>query len=442
MDIAAAATLSIAAHSVIALTLIGVVHFFDVADAPGFQGEPNGQRLEAPAQAMEIELVPAAKESELTADATHPVAPPDVAPRGEKDPRPDQGAKGKGGSKEVSERALNLADRDDSASLDRSVLSRKDRSQLARLKAGASRQAYEDWRASRQPMLVTFFSTGDGPETFERKERAERDPAHGAPSSMHRDSQGMVLGSAVLPEGNGPGARHPIGTDREGGKTNAPGLGTRASRQRLGAESERAHPADYKPLVDRSEPSVFANDQGKPSDTTDAEQEVASRIQSIVHASTAGGKAGRGRGGEEGPGDPGTDGKQGAGSSSSPMGSLGTGAPDPREGARLGYLRALQAKIQPLWADAFPYRAAVEGREGTAIVTFTLDSAGNVVDAHVSRPSGIPEFDENVRKAVLRGGPYGPLPAALLPALTPSLSFIAKNPAVRPANAGESFTER
>ncbi len=71
------------------------------------------------------------------------------------------------------------------------------------------------------------------------------------------------------------------------------------------------------------------------------------------------------------------------------------------------------AKLHPLWADAFPKWAAAEGLQGTVIVTFVIRADGTVGSASVTRPSGIPEFDENCRRAVLRGSPYPPVPPEL-----------------------------
>jgi TonB family protein len=96
------------------------------------------------------------------------------------------------------------------------------------------------------------------------------------------------------------------------------------------------------------------------------------------------------------------------------------------------YLRQVMAKIHPLWANAFPHWAALEGRQGTVIITFVLGPDGNVLSASVSRSSGIAEFDENCRQAVLRGSPYGPLPPELGTSFRWSMPFDARNPAVKP----------
>ena len=437
MDLTAASALSVAGHLVIAASLIALVRFAGGGADDPLRPPPAPVATET--ADMEVEVATVGDPTLLRAEKETPVDPPDVAPRGGNDPRPDDGAHGKGGDDRVKERALNMADRDDSASLDRSVLSRVDRSQLPRIKAHTARASYEDWRATRKPMELTFFSVGPGETTFERRKLADVDPAHGAPSSARRDSPGMYLGHEALQDGDGDVLRKPVGTDRVGGPTSSPGVGVRASRERLGAESERAKVADTRPLVDQSDPSVFASDKDHPGDTADSEQEVASRAVSIVHASTAGGQPGDGTGGQRGPGYPGSGGDHGAGSISAPMGANGTGAPDPRDAARVGYIRALQSKIR---FPEFPKKAALDLKQGTATVTFTLDANGNVTSATVTRSSGIPEFDDNARREVLRGGPYGKLPDLLMPGLTVRMPFTAKNPSIRPSDPGDGIAER
>lgn len=440
VDLSTAGILSIAAHASIALALVALVRFASGHDPLEPQAPPSATDGDDD-RTIVIEVPRVDRASALLGDEAKPDTPPEPPrPAGGSEPRPDTGEKGRGGDHEVSERALNLADRDDGLSRDRSVLSRLERSQLARLKAGSERRSREDWRASREPMEVTFFAMGTTGPVEERRPSSEIDPARGARVSDRRDSLGSALGAPDEPNGEGDLAQ-PIGGDRLGGPTSAAGFGARSGSQRA-PETPQVRVADGRPEVDRSTPSVFANDQGKPSDTFDSEQEVAAREQSIIHASTAGGKLGAGRGGQEGPGAPGAGGDRGAGSVASPMGAGGSGPPDPNEAARIGYVRAVQSKVHPLWANAFPKRAILEGLQGTAIIRFVIDANGGVSGATVARSSGIPEFDENVRQAVLRGAPYGPLPAALLPRLNMSIPFTAKNPAVRPKDPKEGLAER
>jgi TonB family protein len=130
----------------------------------------------------------------------------------------------------------------------------------------------------------------------------------------------------------------------------------------------------------------------------------------------------------------GAGGERGAGSTATPLGGGGVGAGDVET---TDYVRALQRKVHPFWEHAFPKSAILEGRSGLAIVAVVIASDGTVVSAKISRPSGVPEFDENVRQAVLAAGPYGALPRSLSPRLSVALRFHALNPAVRPKLASD-----
>src|SRR6185436_5582618 len=85
-----------------------------------------------------------------------------LVPRGggEAEPRPDTGARGRGGTDAASARATNLADRADDRSLVTEIPSRIDRTQVPRIDAGAERASREDRRASRDPMELTFLASG------------------------------------------------------------------------------------------------------------------------------------------------------------------------------------------------------------------------------------------------------------------------------------------
>jgi TonB family protein len=109
---------------------------------------------------------------------------------------------------------------------------------------------------------------------------------------------------------------------------------------------------------------------------------------------------------------------------------------DPRDKRRTEYIRRARSRIDRLWA--FPKWAALEGMQGTVIVTFVINADGSVANATVTRPSGIADFDESCRQAVVRGGPYGPLPPELGSSYRWSLPFEARNPAVRPKDVSAS----
>ena len=66
------------------------------------------------------------------------------------------------------------------------------------------------------------------------------------------------------------------------------------------------------------------------------------------------------------------------------------------------------------------------------IVSFVIYSDGHVESVRVSRASGVPEFDENVRLAVLRAAPFGPFPPTIPgPSMRWSITFDMTNPVVR-----------
>jgi TonB family protein len=84
----------------------------------------------------------------------------------------------------------------------------------------------------------------------------------------------------------------------------------------------------------------------------------------------------------------------------------------------------------PMWALA-------EGRGGVAVIGVTISSDGAVHDLRIVRPSGIPEFDMKVSRALERASPYGPLPRAVRrTGLTLHIAFDAMNPAVGRSGEG------
>lgn len=453
--VGAAWALSMAVHAVAALGAVGVVTWLSESDPPA----PRPHVVQHDDEPFVLELPPFEEPAQRD-DDVHVRAPEDAPdpPRtgGPVDPRPDTGRRGRGGEATSRLAAVNLADRDDQVHLERSILSRLDRDQLARLQSGKERRSWEDWRASREPTELTFLAMGSmTPRDPERVRDARVDPGQGSRRSSPRTAQGGEIvgdagrladdadGDAVSDDrGQADGLRR--GADHEGEEIASHGIGW-VSKQRPAAESEAGRAAHARPMVDRADPSVPAPRQDLPSDTVDSEQEVASMLQSIVHASTAGGPKGTGKGGAADGGRwTGSGGTRGSGSVSTALGSGGPGpsiasAGDP---ARETYLRRVMSKVHPLWAHAFPKWAIAEGKQGTAIVSFTIEADGSVSSARVTTPSGVPEFDANVRAAVLRGAPYGPLPTSLGPRLRWAMPFVAKNEAVRPKDPGEGITPR
>jgi TonB family protein len=162
--------------------------------------------------------------------------------------------------------------------------------------------------------------------------------------------------------------------------------------------------------------SVQAAERNRIRDDVDAEQEVATVLRALVHRSTAGGQLGEGRGGSGGGGDPGAGGDRGAGSHPQPVGDglsdwFDINTNDPR---LVPYFRRLQARIEPLWADAFPRSAILELKQGTVILEFIVAQDGSAkVTWPPLRPSGIDEFDRNCADAIRRAGPFEPIPREL-----------------------------
>jgi len=192
--------------------------------------------------------------------------------------------------------------------------------------------------------------------------------------------------------------------------------------------------ATGRPLVTRAAPSVAAADHARARDNVDSDQEVASTVQSIVHASTAGGWLGQGEGGSEAAGSPAAGGKAGAGSQADPLG-MGPGpffAPSASDPFLSAYRRSVVAKIYPLWEHAFPKSASLEGKQGRAIVAMTIYADGHVDDVRLARASGVPEFDVNVQSAIRRAAPFDAFPPSIPgPSMRWSITFDMNNPVVR-----------
>ncbi|UQA56142.1 energy transducer TonB family protein [Polyangium aurulentum] len=379
---------------------------------------------------VDVELPPISEGAVNSA----PADPTLVLPRGggEATPRPDTGERGRGGSNAASAPATNLADRNDERSLVSEIPTHLDRTQVPRIDSGRTRASREDWRASREPMELTFLASGRSGSRAERRRHAEHDPSRGARERGSPSPLGGVLGAAQLPPGVGETAR-PEGNLIEGSPEPSLGIGVRDGAVGRDARASAEVPL-ARPWVLQATPSIPADADGRPVDTTDSEQQVALAMQSIVRASSAGGAPGVGAGGERGPGPAGSGGERGAGASAQPLGAgMGPGTDaSALDRRRMDYLRRVLSRIHPLWKNAFPKWAIAEGRGGTVIVSFVINADGTVSSARVSRPSGIPEFDENCRQAVLRGAPFEPLPPELGPRFSWSMPFEAKNPAVRP----------
>lgn len=425
----------------LALSLVAHVGVLSVAGAVAYHLTQARDRREAesrtapPTAVIAIDL-PTFSEGALFADRE--IVPEGVRPEahgGASVARVDTATSGRGGQS-TGARAINLAALDEDVRSSPDLTSRLDRDQHQRLKTAKFRTTREDRRSTTHPMEVTFLATGTG-EHQERRLRAASDPNRGSLVSPKPASVlGGHPGTRELEALEGPGATP--GASQRGQLVASPGVGVRDGRP--GARhSAAARIARGRPAVAEGSPSVTAAFRGRPNDTVDSEQEVASLVQSAVHASYAGGFAGPGRGGSNGPAsDPGAGGSAGRGSRARTLGASDGDVFDwfTNDPMLLPYFRKIHAKVDPLWKDAFPRSALLELKQGTVIIEFTIALDGNVrVSWPPLRTSGIDEFDKNCADAIRRAGPFDPIPAALRDSGRTTLRirapFIAKNPIVK-----------
>jgi TonB family protein len=341
----------------------------------------------------------------------------------------DVGAGGHGGDSTAQSPALNLADKNERMRLSPDLVSRIDRDQLQRLRVARVRQSWEDRRSTTHPTELTLIVTGPG-SVMERRPSARTMPDRGALASPAPEVRGGTVGSP----GTEPDGDRPLGGAQAGSMESAPGVGVVSGR--TGIDHRTSAPiASARPDVTQGPVAVPAPEPARPRDDVDSDQEVATMVRSLVHASTAGGAAGEGQGGTSGGGDPGAGAARGASSHAHPLG-VGDGdildywTSDPR---LLPYFRLLHAKIDPLWAHAFPKSAIAELKQGMVILKFTVYADGHAtVQWPPVRPSGIDEFDRNCADAIRRAAPFPPIPRELgVSSLTISAPFVASNPVVR-----------
>lgn len=404
----------------------------DEADARARQG--SGE--------LEIDL-PGVADGVVTADETRdPLGDPPVPRGGAAIARTDDGYTGKGGDETAAIKAIHLTDRDEAMRLSPDLVSRFDRDQQQRIKSGTVRMSWEDRRATTHPMELTFIASGKG-ERQERRELAKTDPSRGAMESTFASTLGGSLGD--LPAFAGDLGEAPptpdgvttadarSGSKLEGATLSSPGLGAHGAAAGVDHRASAAV-ALARPDVTLGPIAVPAIDKARPKDDVDSEQEVSTIVRSLVHASAAGGATGDGRGGTGGGGATSSGATSGEGSHARPLGT-GDGdlfdldTSDPR---LLPYFRRLHAKLDPLWANAFPRSAMLELKQGTVILEFTIEQSGA---AHVHwpplRPSGIDEFDRNCADAIRRASPFDPIPASLgVKQLRVRAPFDAKSPIV------------
>jgi len=421
---------SVVAHVGI-LTGIGVIAYHSLHAREKREAE---SKTNPPMEVIAIEL-PAVAEGTLIADRDEIVeGTPPTKFGGSAVARVDTGVPGKGGEA-TGERATNLEAADEPLKLSPDLLSRLDRDQIQRLRTAQKRTTHEDRRATTNPMELTFLASGKG-EQQERRPNAPVDPSRG---SLHSSAPAVVgghPGSAANDDVTEPGGTP--GSSRPGQLFASPGVGLRNGKpgdeHRQGARITHARPAVVEGPV-----TIPAVAKARPNDNVDSEQEVATTVRSLVHASVAGGVTGDGRGGSAAPSpDPGAGGSAGRGSVARPMGSgdgeiIDWNTNDPM---LLPYFRKVHAKVHPLWVNAFPKSAMLELKQGTVILEFTiaLDGTAKVVWPPV-RPSGIEEFDRNCADAIRRAAPFEPIPQSLRDQGRTQLRirapFVAKNPIVK-----------
>ncbi len=342
----------------------------------------------------------------------------------------DTGRDGRGGEVTVDRAATHLADLDERMSFEHGTLNRLDRDQVQRVRSDTTRAAWEDRRSSREPMDLAFLSSGDLAR-LERRSVEERDPSRGVLTSPRASMPGGFVG--VAPE-SGEGIDGVAGSGHQGIRAAQPGLGVMDGAPGLLHRSAAAV-ARARPDVAYASVSVEALAKAKPRDNVDSEQELAAKVEALVHASTAGGIVAReGRGGSGGGGAAGALGVSGAGSHPTPMGDgasdwFDVSSTDPRV---VAYFRRFHAKVEPLWANAFPRSAMLDLKQGTVILDVTIAADGTArVAWPPARPSGIDEFDRNCAEAVRKASPFDPIPAELgLTTLHLRAPFVATNPIV------------
>jgi TonB family protein len=373
---------------------------------------PPSPATPAPEVVVPIDL-PAFADGTLIADRPpDPIGSPPLRSGGDTVARLDTGARGRGGEETVDRPAIHMSDCDEDLRLSTDLLSRLDRDQTQRVRSSTTRGSWEDRRATTHPAELTFVASGDG-DRIERRPQSPADPSRGALWARAPSVQGGDVGTPD-PVGD-EGTRSSVGGVRSGSLLDEPGRGARDRRSGVDHRGSAAI-AYVRPDVARGPISVQAAERSRIRDDVDAEQEVATVLRSLVHGSTAGGLPGRDRGGSSGGGDPGAGGDRGPGSHPDPLGDgssdwFDINTSDPR---LVPYFRRLQARIEPLWANAFPRSAMLDLKQGTVILDFTIAEDGTAKVAWPPvRPSGIEEFDRNCADAIRKAGPFEPIPKEL-----------------------------
>ncbi|HEX2870230.1 MAG TPA: energy transducer TonB [Polyangiaceae bacterium] len=398
--------------------------------ARSLAGSPPPPVAKLAPTAIELEADVALPEvAALGPEASEPTSLPpplEVTTGGRHAPRPDLDSPGRGGERTSAEQATNLTSSIDPIALERDPETERDRSQVSRLRTARFRESREDRRATPTPMELTFLATGAG-HVRARRAFSASDPARGILSGTEASTPGTKVG--------GQGATS-IGAEPDAA-VGGPVAGSDAARfgqgARDGRDAQEFHAAARvlfaRPLVPAARASVPAEFQGRPNDNLDSNQEVAAKVSSLLHASSAGGQVGPGVGGERGGSTPGALGTKGAGSRSSPSGSA-FGKDFADDPGFSGYSRALRSQLASVLAKAFPDWAIEQGRGGHVIFEMTLSAAGKPTAVRLVRPSGVGEYDDNVLRAVRAVASFGRLPQGFGAPAQFRVSWDALNPVV------------
>ncbi len=320
----------------------------------------------------------------------------------------DSDNRGEGGDARSAERARMMAARAEGVNLDARQMDSFDRTQEQRIRTARTRASPQDDRRTPNPADDPWVATGDG-ILLVRLTPSPAMPAEGPRAPTHtRTAAGDAREAVITPTDPTPAA---ISAHHAGALAQtAAGV-----RRATGASPNTAGPMQtQRAAIAQGHASTTADQASeRPSDDDDAAMLAATLMRAHVNASSQQGPVrADGVGGVGGGGAPGSGGGLGRGGVARPSGD-GDGALslDTGDGRYVRYFGLVRRRIASLTADAFPYDEALQLRQGTVIVTFTIESSGRVRDVTVVRASGVSRYDANVRRA-LTGATMPPLPAS------------------------------
>jgi TonB family protein len=332
----------------------------------------------------------------------------------------DTGERGRGG--ETGEQAANLALNPEDKTRIPDEVSHQKLEQEARVKSANESRSYEAFRATPNPMELTFVASGSGESAARSKSAA---------AVAHREhlaragtiASGAVSGSvenAIEGEGDRASRMSELTRARAlnstSSESSAYAQASQGEASRMTKE-ELARAKTARPQVYEAAAAVPTVSKGKSSDTRDSEAQVARDIADYLRESALGAsESGAGKGGTHAAeGAPGANGRKGTGAES---GAHGGGSDsvdfDTADPALRGYFREIHRRIDPHVARAFPKEALAELKQGYVTIEFTISAQGAVtVHSPPARPSGVAGYDENCAQAIRSGAPFPPIPADL-----------------------------